>query len=200
MRLAAVVLVAAAAGSGVAPAPAGAEADGAARRPPSGACRVVEPSPRRAARRPALRERAALLRSRTRLEAALAADPRTARLPAIGRGPFYSAARTLDLELGVTVGRSVPAGAGVELRLFTPRGHLYQTLSLRASLPPETSSEAGSPAARRRPGPPGLLIAALPVAGTAIVNHSLYGPWTVEPHLADDPRPCGDAVRFWIGE
>jgi len=54
------------------------------------------------------------------------------------------------------------------------------------------------PAGKSARTPPRALTAAVPVAGTAIVNHSLYGPWTVEPRL--DGQPCGPPVRFWIGE
>jgi hypothetical protein len=51
----------------------------------------------------------------------------------------------------------------------------------------------------RPPGPPApQATATLLVAGTAIVNHSLYGQWLVEPHIEGDPRPCAPASRFWI--
>jgi len=98
----------------------------------------------------------------------------------IRRGRYYSAASTLDLDLGVAVGRGVSEEARVQLRLLTPRGHVYQTIAAR-----------GSDTPRRLRG-------SVPVAGTAIVNHSLYGRWTVEPLL--DGQSCGDPVSFWIGE
>jgi hypothetical protein len=44
------------------------------------------------------------------------------------------------------------------------------------------------------------LDARLPVAGTSITLSSLYGRWTVQPYLDDQPDPCGPAVRFTIEE
>lgn len=40
--------------------------------------------------------------------------------------------------------------------------------------------------------------ALLPVAGTSITLSSLYGRWTVQPYLDDEPEPCGPAQRFTI--
>jgi hypothetical protein len=40
--------------------------------------------------------------------------------------------------------------------------------------------------------------ATLPVAGTSITMSSLYGRWSVEPHLDGQPGPCGPAVKFTI--
>jgi len=215
MLLSTVVLATAMAGAGAPSASAGDEAASVNRRRPANQCRIVDPSPRRAGRRGAEEDGAALQRSRARAFAALrrsqgdawAALPRGERRrqrEEIRKGRFYSAATTLDLELGVVVRRSVPSDAWVELRLLTPEGHLYQTLRVAASSPAEAKSAraAGKPASSRegrsaRATPPALT-AAVPVAGTAIVNHSLYGQWTVEPRL--DGQPCGAPVRFWIGE
>ena len=141
-------------------------------------------------------------RERSRAESSTSGDEGEGRREATRRGRYYSAARTLDLELGVVVRRDVSPSARVELRLLTPRGHLYQTLRLAAAPEARSSRSAVKPASsRERTSPraqPGALTAALPVAGTAIVNHSLYGEWTAEPRL--DGEPCGVPVRFWIGE
>jgi hypothetical protein len=40
--------------------------------------------------------------------------------------------------------------------------------------------------------------ARLPVAGTAIVTSSLYGGWTVVPHLDGQLDPCGPGRHFSI--
>jgi hypothetical protein len=40
--------------------------------------------------------------------------------------------------------------------------------------------------------------ALLPVAGTSITLSSLYGRWTVQAYLDDQPEPCGPAARFTI--
>jgi hypothetical protein len=107
-------------------------------------------------------------------------------------GPFFSAARTLDLRLGAAVRSPAAGDARVELRLYTPKGHLYQTL--RASTAAPTSP--GARGAEGRSAWP--LEATLPVAGTAVVNHSLYGRWTVEPYLEGHSDPCGPSLQFWI--
>jgi len=107
----------------------------------------------------------------------------------------FSAARTIDLSLGAELRPHSFRDArrfldqGVELRLYTPKGHLYQTLALRPPAPPARRTERLAP---------NVWTGVLPVAGTAIVNHSLYGRWRVEPHLAGRPEPCGDAASIWI--
>ena len=106
---------------------------------------------------------------------------------ALGPGPRFSVARTLDLRLAALPRGGARPDAVLELRLYTPGGYLYQ--ALRAQPP-----AAGDRAA----GKPGTWTAVLPLAGTAIVNSSLYGQWRVEPHLDGSPRPCGPAQRFWI--
>jgi hypothetical protein len=175
LTLAVVLLVAA-------PRPAPGEAVAAPRedvsRGPSGACAAVQPGP---APGPARASREASPDEAT--------DQGAVRR-ALGGGPRFSAARTIDLRLGAVLRRRVAPAARLELRLYTPRGHLYQTL--RAT-PPTSPPPTGF--VPREPLP---WTAALPVAGTAIVNHSLYGRWRVEPHLGGDPRPCGPAQVFWI--
>jgi hypothetical protein len=104
-------------------------------------------------------------------------------------GPSFSATRTIDLQLGAEPRRGAGQDARLELRLYTPLGHLYQTL--RATPP-------GRHRARAAHHGPMAWTATLPVAGTAIVNHSLYGRWRVEAHLDGSPRPCDSAERFWI--
>jgi hypothetical protein len=111
-------------------------------------------------------------------------------------GPFFSAARTLDLRLGAAVRSPAPGDARVELRLYTPKGHLYQTLRVTAVTTTRTSRDAGGGAREARSAWP--LEATLPVAGTAVVNHSLYGRWTVEPYLEGHSDPCGPSLQFWI--
>jgi hypothetical protein len=203
MLLASALLVTAVAGAGPPTGPSD-HAATVARGRPSLQCRIVDLHPRAARRRGARQEREALARSRARARAALARQGRNRRGEAKRRGPYYSAARTLRLELRVAVSRRLPDNARVELRLFTPRGHLYQTL--RAVVPPPTEPKPPRaepvPASSRRRRPPRttphVLTAAVPVAGTSIVNHSLYGRWTVAPQV--DGEPCGDPVGFWIGE
>ena len=49
-----------------------------------------------------------------------------------------------------------------------------------------------------RDGKADVVTATLPVAGTSITMSSLYGRWSVEPHLDGQPGPCGPAARFTI--
>ena len=202
-------------------APAGASAGGASdaralvpRRPPSGQCRIVGLSPRLAPERPtpsrrgvgAASERIPARGAPPSRESAEALEEGSARAPreADGRAspgrperevrprPVFSAARTLDLDLGAER-LGARAGIPVELRLYTPKGHLYQTLHV-------TATDRNAPTARGSSGAEAAwpLVARLPVAGTAVVNHSLYGQWTVEPYLEGHSEPCGEASRFWI--
>ena len=108
----------------------------------------------------------------------------------------FPATRTLDLKVGVRLGRRVKAKARLELRVYTPRGHLYQTLRVEAPAPNKKASKRRRYARLRRILRPRT--GTLPIAGTAIVNHSLYGRWKVEPHLDGNPTPCGRARSFRI--
>jgi hypothetical protein len=71
----------------------------------------------------------------------------------------------------------------LQLRVYTPRGFLYQVLEL--PLDP-------GPSRKRR------LEARLPVAGTSIMASGLYGRWRVVPHLDDRREPCGRGRTFVI--
>jgi hypothetical protein len=91
----------------------------------------------------------------------------------------------------------VAIGTRFAFRIFTPQGHLYQTLPAVATA--RTAVADGARADRLLPPRWPTATATLLVAGTAIVNHSLYGAWRVEPHIEGDPRPCAAASSFWIG-
>jgi hypothetical protein len=112
------------------------------------------------------------------------------------RRPRYSAVATLDLQIRATLRRSVALGTRFAFRVFTPQGHLYQTLPAVATV---RTAQAGAVGAERLPARWPTATATLLVAGTAIVNNSLYGAWRVEPHIEGDPRPCAAASGFWIG-
>jgi hypothetical protein len=108
------------------------------------------------------------------------------------RAPRYSAARVDDLEITATIAPQVRGEHRLALKVFTPRGHLYQTLGV-----PFTASSLPS----RGPRPPSRtqkVSARLPVSGTLIVTSSLYGRWRVVPYLDDATQPCGREVRFEI--
>jgi len=108
------------------------------------------------------------------------------------RAPRYSAAKVDDLEITATIAPQVRGGHRLALKVFTPRGHLYQTLRV-----PVTASSLPA----RGPWPPSRthkVSARLPVSGTLIVTSSLYGRWRVVPYLDDAAAPCGRELRFEI--
>lgn len=108
----------------------------------------------------------------------------------------FSAAQVSSLELAVQTPpapktrRGQPPAPQVELRLFTPQGHLYQTL--RAASPAAEPGKGDVHARHQRVG------FRLPVAGSPIVTNSLYGRWRAEPYLPGAETACGKARRFWI--
>jgi len=108
------------------------------------------------------------------------------------RAPRYSAAKVDDLEITATLAPQVRGEHRLALKVFTPRGHLYQTLRV-----PVTASSLPA----RGPRPPSRtqkISARLPVSGTLIVTSSLYGRWRVVPYLDDSAAPCGRELRFEI--
>ena len=127
--------------------------------------------------------------------------------------PAFSATRILDLQLDTVLSATVEGSHLLQLKLYTPKGHLYQVLSVPFTA---ASGDDSLPAAKRwvdgypepldeqrtKPVPyqgsfrRGVRTT-LPVAGTSIMTNSLYGEWRVEPYL-DDQR-CGAARTFVIG-
>jgi hypothetical protein len=102
----------------------------------------------------------------------------------------FSAAEILDLEFQVLIRPDLLAGRSLELKVLTPKGHLYQTLDLPA---PSEAPDAAKRRARYR-----TVTARLPVAGTTIVNNSLYGTWKAEAYLAGERTACARARSFVI--
>ena len=138
------------------------------------------------------------------------------------RAPKYSAAKVDDLEITATIAPQVRGTHRLALKVFTPRGHLYQTLSVPFAGP-------SAPSRRRPPIVSQKVSARLPVSGTLIVTSSLYGRWRVVPTYGrvwvpevpptwapystgqwlwdsyygwtwvdDAPEPCGRELRFEI--
>jgi hypothetical protein len=101
----------------------------------------------------------------------------------------FSAREILDLEFQVVV-PAAASSAALELKVFTPNGHLYQALSVAP-----TGSSPSSSAGRRKPRYR-TLTAPFPVAGTTIVNSSLYGTWRVEAYLDGQRSPCAKPRAF----
>ena len=105
------------------------------------------------------------------------------------RGVF-SAHAHYDLDFAVQlVPRAATPGRVVQLKLYTPRGFLYQVL--------ETSIPQPSPRRRGRGRVPKkqntTASVRLPVAGTWITQNTLYGRWKVVPYLVGQTAACGRA-------
>jgi len=131
-----------------------------------------------------------------------------------GRRDVFSASRSLDLHLKARLGNDLEGAHTVEFRVHTPRGFLYQTLSVPYTLEPKPRPRTRKRKDGGTTGPEALgevpvlneaevdssgrptLEASLPVAGTAITTNSLYGRWTVRPYL--DGQPCGPAKPFTL--
>jgi hypothetical protein len=140
-----------------------------------------------------------------------------------GRGtPSFSAAETLDVELRTKIRPVVTGDHTLRLKLYTPRGYLYQTFTVpfRFESPEADEEDARQNPTRVVPGFPRPLrvqtlggsatrastsqdqaTARLPVAGTSISLGSLFGRWTVVPYLDDTTTaPCGPPLTFEIRE
>jgi len=123
--------------------------------------------------------------------------------------PAFSATAIVSLNLETLIRRSDGRGT-LYLKIYNPRGNLYQTLTLpyvaRASAPHSTEPAAPVPTGREQSALPvvsGRLVryrvdARLPVAGTTIMTDALYGQWRVEPWLAGGTAACGPGTAFII--
>ena len=113
------------------------------------------------------------------------------------RRPSFSAAEILDIEFQVLLPRKPTGDHVLQLKLYTPKGHLYQTLSVPFSAEEGSDEQATtrSPRRRRRGHKVGTT---LPVAGTTIVTSSLYGTWKVEAYLDGAQEACTRAKKFKI--
>ena len=103
------------------------------------------------------------------------------------RGGVYSASKTLDISFKMVLGEVEEGAHLVTFRVFTPKGHLYQEIRVQHRRHPEGRRNA-------------ILSASFPVAGTAIHTNSIYGVWSVVPHLDDSPEPCAAATAFKISQ
>jgi len=129
----------------------------------------------------------------------------------------FQATQVLDVDLSVLFSaRAAGRLAGdhvVEVRVYTPKGNLYQSIEL-----PFTADSGRRNQERRLPGHPEPLAlrglaaatlnrslffavkATLPVAGTPILNNSLYGQWTAEAFVDGASAACGPKGTFTISE
>jgi hypothetical protein len=96
----------------------------------------------------------------------------------------------LDLLVQVMVPANAASARRVEVKMYTPKGHLYQTLSVASG---DRSSRPRSTRARYQ-----TVSLRLPVAGTTIVQSSLYGTWRAEAYLEGDATACAKPRSFAI--
>ncbi len=115
--------------------------------------------------------------------------------------PQFSAIRMLDLDLTVLFVDGFNGDHLLHLRLFTPKGHHYQTLSVGIA-----SASASRKSMRLIEGYPRPVAVRLlneagssslpevtlsvPVGGTPIGVSSLYGMWTAEAYLDEQSEAC----------
>jgi hypothetical protein len=110
------------------------------------------------------------------------------------RAPVLSASEAKDLEIEIALSDEAAAWP-VQVKLFTPRGKLYQVLDAVA----ETQTAPDGARSRRRPRRhTRSLVARFPVAGTQITSHALFGEWRAEAYLGDAESPCTRSLEFVI--
>jgi hypothetical protein len=127
----------------------------------------------------------------------------------------FSALTIADLKFSVLFSRPTSARLGgdhtVELRVFGPGGHLYQSLMVPFS---SDSARAGQQRVLEDyPRPVTVELVGktsykgveysridlmMPVGGTSIVTSSLYGQWRVEAFVDGNAVACGRATTFTI--
>jgi hypothetical protein len=118
-----------------------------------------------------------------------------------GQPPLFSAVRILDLEFIVRFAEGSSGDHLVHLKLLTPKGHHYQTMSVW------TSSDSAYRKSLRRiagyPRPEAVqlirknqttslpeITLSLPVGGTQIATNSIYGTWTAEVYIDEQSEVC----------
>jgi hypothetical protein len=129
----------------------------------------------------------------------------------------FSATEVLDVEFAIVFSKTVAAQFSdvhmVEFRIYTPQGHLYESITI-----PMTADSRRAGERHRVPGYPDLVPVqvlqsikrgggqgmfvevTLPVAGTSIVSNSLYGEWKAEAVVEDETAPCAQTMTFTIAQ
>ncbi len=128
-----------------------------------------------------------------------------------GHRPIFDVTQFLDLHFDILLDGGLIGDHIVALELQTPAGHLYQ----RIEIPMATEVEGGD-RIRRLPGLPNpvpiqpavrhqsngldrwMIGSDLPVAGTSIVNSSIYGRWSLQVFLDGQLLECEGDCGFWL--
>jgi hypothetical protein len=124
-----------------------------------------------------------------------------------GRADRFEVASTIDLVFSVVFSGVVEGDHVVELRLTTPRGHHYQTLTVPFGTRATTRKVKGKPfpmkvVPARQTVTQGetesVVDVRFAVAGTPIVHNSLYGRWQVEAFVDGEEATCGAPLVFTL--
>lgn len=138
--------------------------------------------------------------------------------PEKNRGKFdatFSATEIIDLEFSLlfTPGAEKRFGNDhrVEFRISTPKGHLYQSITIPFTGDPAKNGKRVIVPGYPQPMETQLLTdvstsngknlrakVLLPVAGTAIIANSLYGSWTAQAFVDGETVPCSKPATFTI--
>ena len=117
----------------------------------------------------------------------------------------FATSQVLDLEFSTELQQATYGSHVLHFKVTTPGGFLYQDLAMPFNWrrpgrgPRERQSDGVMRAALRARGPGTQEVRArLPVAGTSITLKTLYGRWSVQAFLDDQPRPCSPAVGFTL--
>jgi hypothetical protein len=131
--------------------------------------------------------------------------------PSLANGSL-SARKVEDLTLTVYFLTAVQGDHLLELKLLTPRGHLYETLTAPISSDPAARGERevanyprplpvqGLQTTTTREGTFASTSMIFPVGGTAIVANALYGRWRVDVLLDHQPITCNMTNSFVLKE
>lgn len=136
------------------------------------------------------------------------------------RGNFeatFSASEILDVDISVLfvpgVLNQYKGSHVLEVRFFTPRGYLYQSISIPFSS--DERKKGQSEAVRGYPHAIPVRVldpvtwnnaknyrvsVRLPVGGTAISTNSLYGVWKAQAFVDGEALPCSKPVTFTINQ
>lgn len=125
----------------------------------------------------------------------------------------FSATHTVDMTVSILFNpRDMKTEHVVELRFYTPKGNLYQSIAVPVAAmgkQPETRMLADYPRAKAQVVPTIVVKKDVkyakadfpfPVGGTLIVSNSLYGQWRVEAYVDGEAAPCGAPAYFYIYE
>lgn len=127
----------------------------------------------------------------------------------------FSATQVIDVDLTVLftqgVANQLSGDHVLEVRMFTPRGNLYQSIAVPFSNDRSKTGQKNSIPGYPQPVAVKVLKettfqngrhygvnVTLPVAGTPILNNSLYGTWTAQAFVDGERLPCSQPTSFTI--